>query len=64
MVLSSLSLLILNEIICAVVQAAALFSQALYTSVIEQYNVLKSAINENEGLEASNSLVTLSQPWK
>ncbi|KAJ8650536.1 hypothetical protein MRB53_003559 [Persea americana] len=45
-------------------EAAALFSQALYTSVIEQYNVLKSAINENKGLEASNSLVTLSQPWK
>ncbi|PIA58718.1 hypothetical protein AQUCO_00500570v1 [Aquilegia coerulea] len=40
------------------------FSRALYNSVTEQYNVLKSAILENQGLKASTSSVSLSQPWQ
>ncbi|KAF5194281.1 Glycerol-3-phosphate acyltransferase protein [Thalictrum thalictroides] len=40
------------------------FSRALYNSVTEQYNVLKSAILENQGLKASISSVSLSQPWQ
>ncbi|KAF9625132.1 hypothetical protein IFM89_019221 [Coptis chinensis] len=40
------------------------FSHALYKSVAEQYNVLNSAIYGNQGLKASASTVSLSQPWK
>lgn len=40
------------------------FSDALYNSVTEQYNVLKSAILQNQGLTASISTVSLSQPWQ
>ncbi|XXG75560.1 hypothetical protein AAC387_Pa08g0105 [Persea americana] len=45
-------------------EAKAAFSKALYASVTEQYSVLKSAIHGNQGLDASNSIVSLSQPWK
>ncbi|XP_043695539.1 glycerol-3-phosphate acyltransferase ATS12, chloroplastic isoform X2 [Telopea speciosissima] len=45
-------------------EAKVAFSQALYNSVVEQYNVLKSAIHGNQGLMASNSAITLSQPWQ
>ncbi|XVF52040.1 hypothetical protein PTKIN_Ptkin04bG0233200 [Pterospermum kingtungense] len=38
-------------------------TQALYKSVSEQYNVLKSAIHGKQGLEASTAAVSLSQPW-
>lgn len=58
------SLLVLNETICALLQAKAAVSKALYASVTEQYSVLKSAIHGNQGLDASNSVVSLSQPWK
>ncbi|KAF8380748.1 hypothetical protein HHK36_028238 [Tetracentron sinense] len=44
-------------------EAKVAFSQALYNSVAEQYNVLKSAIHGKQGLDASNSAVSLSQPW-
>ncbi|XP_015574486.1 glycerol-3-phosphate acyltransferase, chloroplastic isoform X2 [Ricinus communis] len=37
--------------------------EVLYDSVTEQYNVLKSAIHGKQGLEASTSTVSLSQPW-
>ncbi|OIV92976.1 hypothetical protein TanjilG_20638 [Lupinus angustifolius] len=39
------------------------YSKALYDSVNEQYNVLKSAIRGKKGLEASTPKVSLSQPW-
>lgn len=39
------------------------YTKALYDSVTEQYNVLKSAIHGKKGLEASTSAVSLSQPW-
>ncbi|XP_020692692.1 glycerol-3-phosphate acyltransferase, chloroplastic isoform X2 [Dendrobium catenatum] len=38
------------------------FSMALYNAVTEQYNILKSAIYELQGLNASDSKVSLSQP--
>lgn len=44
-------------------KAKEVFSQALYNSVTEQYSVLKSAILEYNGIDASNSVVSLSQPW-
>lgn len=43
-------------------EAKAVYSQAVYDSVCEQYNVLQSAINEGKGLEASTPNVSLSQP--
>lgn len=45
-------------------EAKEAYSQALYSSVTEQYDVLKSAIYGYNGLDASNSVVCLSQPWK
>lgn len=45
-------------------EAKEAFSQALYNSVAEQYNVLKSAICEHQGLNASNTIISLSQPWQ
>ncbi|KAB2001959.1 hypothetical protein E1A91_D11G032200v1 [Gossypium mustelinum] len=39
------------------------YTQALYKSVTEQYNVLKSAIHGKQGLEASTAGIALSQPW-
>ncbi|XAR70671.1 Glycerol-3-phosphate 1-O-acyltransferase [Bertholletia excelsa] len=39
------------------------YSQALYNSIVEQYNVLKCAIHGKKGLEASLSGISLSQPW-
>ncbi|KAK4261487.1 hypothetical protein QN277_004476 [Acacia crassicarpa] len=38
------------------------YTQALYNSVSEQYNVLKSAVYGQQGLEASTQNVCLSQP--
>ncbi|KAL0313238.1 UNVERIFIED_CONTAM: Glycerol-3-phosphate acyltransferase, chloroplastic, partial [Sesamum radiatum] len=40
------------------------FSELLYSSVCEQYNVLKSAIHGKQGLAASTPTVSLSQPWE
>uniref|UniRef100_A0A0D9XMX1 Glycerol-3-phosphate acyltransferase, chloroplastic n=1 Tax=Leersia perrieri TaxID=77586 RepID=A0A0D9XMX1_9ORYZ len=40
------------------------FSEALYNSVIDQYNVLKSAIFRGRGAVSSNSDISLSQPWR
>ncbi|KAL5724726.1 glycerol-3-phosphate 1-O-acyltransferase [Ranunculus cassubicifolius] len=40
------------------------FSSALYKSVSEQYDVLKSATYGNQGHKASIPTVSLSQPWK
>ncbi|GKV10638.1 hypothetical protein SLEP1_g21978 [Rubroshorea leprosula] len=39
------------------------YKRALYDSITEQYNVLKSAIHGKQGLGASTSGVSLSQPW-
>lgn len=44
-------------------EAKGAFSVALYHAVTEQYNILKSAIYEHQGLDASDSRVSLSQPW-
>ncbi|KAA8522005.1 hypothetical protein F0562_012681 [Nyssa sinensis] len=44
-------------------EAKVAYAQALYDSVGEQYNVLKSAIHGKQGLEASIPRVSLSQPW-
>ncbi|CAM8877797.1 unnamed protein product [Rhodiola kirilowii] len=44
-------------------QAKEAYSQVLYDSVCEQYNVLKTAIHDQQGQEASTSSVQLTQPW-
>ncbi|XP_064995675.1 glycerol-3-phosphate acyltransferase ATS12, chloroplastic isoform X4 [Musa acuminata AAA Group] len=44
-------------------EAKKAFVWALYGSVIEQYNVLESAIYGFQGLNASNSIISLSLPW-
>ncbi|XP_044466187.1 glycerol-3-phosphate acyltransferase, chloroplastic-like isoform X2 [Mangifera indica] len=44
-------------------EAKEAYTQALYNSVNEQYNVLKSAIHGKQGLKASITSVSLSQPW-
>ncbi|MBA0861244.1 hypothetical protein Goshw_026067 [Gossypium schwendimanii] len=44
-------------------EAKDVYTQALYKSVTEQYNVLKSAIHGKQGLEASTAGIALSQPW-
>lgn len=45
-------------------EAKVAYSQALYDSVSQQYNVLKSAIHGKKGLDASIPTVSLSQPWQ
>ncbi|XP_010276810.1 PREDICTED: glycerol-3-phosphate acyltransferase, chloroplastic-like [Nelumbo nucifera] len=45
-------------------EARMVFSQSLYSSVTEQYNVLNSAIHQDQGLDASIATVSLSQPWQ
>ncbi|KAL3500006.1 hypothetical protein ACH5RR_039099 [Cinchona calisaya] len=45
-------------------KSKAAYTQALYDSVCEQYNVLKSAIHGKQGLDASIPTVSLSQPWQ
>ncbi|KAL5794627.1 hypothetical protein ACOSP7_003221 [Xanthoceras sorbifolium] len=44
-------------------EAKEAYTHALYNTVTEQYNVLKSAILGNQGLDASIPSVSLSQPW-
>ncbi|KAJ7953400.1 Glycerol-3-phosphate acyltransferase, chloroplastic [Quillaja saponaria] len=44
-------------------EAKEAYTGALYNSVNEQYKVLKSAIHDKKGLEASTPSVSLSQPW-
>ncbi|XP_027359720.1 glycerol-3-phosphate acyltransferase, chloroplastic isoform X2 [Abrus precatorius] len=44
--------------------AKEVYTKALYDSVTDQYNVLKSAIHGKEGFQASTPVVSLSQPWK
>ncbi|KAL7166789.1 hypothetical protein ACSBR2_037464 [Camellia fascicularis] len=44
-------------------EAKMAYTQALYDSVVDQYNVLKSAIHGKKGLEASVPTISLSQPW-
>ncbi|CAN6311742.1 unnamed protein product [Urochloa humidicola] len=41
-----------------------LFSDSLYNSVVNQYNVLKSAILKDRGVAASSTTISLSQPWR
>ncbi|KAG5228648.1 glycerol-3-phosphate acyltransferase [Salix suchowensis] len=44
-------------------EAKEVYTEALYKSVTEQYNVLKSAVHGKQGLGASTPTVSLSQPW-
>ncbi|KAK4486542.1 hypothetical protein RD792_009226 [Penstemon davidsonii] len=44
-------------------EAKMAYTQSLYSSVCEQYNVLTSAIHGKQGLKASTPTVSLSQPW-
>ncbi|AQK66238.1 Glycerol-3-phosphate acyltransferase chloroplastic [Zea mays] len=41
-----------------------LFTNTLYNSVVNQYNVLKSAIFRDRGAAVSNNVISLSQPWR
>ncbi|GER34646.1 glycerol-3-phosphate acyltransferase [Striga asiatica] len=43
-------------------EAKLAYTQALFSSVSEQYNVLKSAIHGKQGLKASTPTISLSQP--
>ncbi|KAK4420332.1 Glycerol-3-phosphate acyltransferase ATS12, chloroplastic [Sesamum alatum] len=45
-------------------EAKMAYSESLYSSVCEQYNVLESAIYGKQGLAASIPTVSLSQPWE
>ncbi|KAG8382530.1 hypothetical protein BUALT_Bualt05G0087000 [Buddleja alternifolia] len=45
-------------------EAKLAYTESLYSSVCEQYNVLKSAIHGKQGLGASTPTVSLSQPWQ
>ncbi|CAA0843253.1 Glycerol-3-phosphate acyltransferase-chloroplastic [Striga hermonthica] len=45
-------------------EAKLAYTQALFSSVSEQYNVLKSAIHGKQGLKASTPSISLSQPWE
>ncbi|KAG9154657.1 hypothetical protein Leryth_021149 [Lithospermum erythrorhizon] len=45
-------------------EARTVYTRALYESVSRQYSILKSAIHGKQGLEASTSAVSLSQPWQ
>ncbi|GJM91582.1 hypothetical protein PR202_ga07968 [Eleusine coracana subsp. coracana] len=41
-----------------------LFAKTLYDSVVNQYNVLKTAIFRDHGAAASSPVMSLSQPWR
>ncbi|XP_066387430.1 glycerol-3-phosphate acyltransferase, chloroplastic-like [Miscanthus floridulus] len=41
-----------------------LFTNTLYNSVVNQYNVLKSAVFRDRGAAVSNNVISLSQPWR
>jgi glycerol-3-phosphate O-acyltransferase len=45
-------------------QGRELFTNTLYNSVVNQYNVLKSAIFRDRGAAVSNNAISLSQPWR
>ncbi|KAH6831433.1 phospholipid/glycerol acyltransferase family protein [Perilla frutescens var. hirtella] len=45
-------------------EAKSAYSELLYSSVYEQYNILKSAVHGKQGLKASTPTVSLTQPWK
>ncbi|KAL8254462.1 hypothetical protein R6Q59_032683 [Mikania micrantha] len=45
-------------------KAKEVYAQALYDSVFRQYRVLKTAIHELQGLDASTPSVSLTQPWQ
>ncbi|KAK6140961.1 hypothetical protein DH2020_025294 [Rehmannia glutinosa] len=45
-------------------EAKLAYTQSLYSSVSEQYNVLESAIYGKQGLKASTPTISLSQPWQ
>lgn len=47
-----------------ILQAKIAYSASLYSSVCEQYNVLKSAIHDKQGLQGSTRSISLSQPWQ
>nr|GME00063.1 glycerol-3-phosphate acyltransferase, chloroplastic [Ipomoea batatas] len=45
-------------------EAKSAYSKALFNSVNQQYKVLTSAIHGKQGLKASTTTVSLSQPWQ
>jgi glycerol-3-phosphate O-acyltransferase len=45
-------------------QAREKFTETLYNSVVDQYNVLKSAIFRDRGAVSLNPAISLSQPWR
>ncbi|KAI3453363.1 hypothetical protein Pfo_010026 [Paulownia fortunei] len=45
-------------------EARIAYTESVYSSVCEQYNVLKSAIHGKQGLKASTPIISLSQPWQ
>ncbi|KAK6122560.1 hypothetical protein DH2020_043697 [Rehmannia glutinosa] len=45
-------------------EAKIAYTESLYSSVCEQYTVLKSAIHGKQGLKASIPIISLSQPWQ
>jgi glycerol-3-phosphate O-acyltransferase len=47
-----------------IIQGRELFTNTLYNSVVNQYNVLKSAIFRDRGAAVSNNVISLSQPWR
>ncbi|KAG6399184.1 hypothetical protein SASPL_140660 [Salvia splendens] len=44
-------------------EAKSTYSELLYSSICQQYDVLKSAIYGKQGLNASSPTVLLTQPW-
>ncbi|XP_042025005.1 glycerol-3-phosphate acyltransferase, chloroplastic-like isoform X2 [Salvia splendens] len=44
-------------------EAKSTYSELLYSSISQQYDVLKSAIHGKQGLKASSPTVLLTQPW-
>ncbi|XP_073311626.1 glycerol-3-phosphate acyltransferase ATS12, chloroplastic [Primulina huaijiensis] len=45
-------------------EAKKAYAESLYSSVSEQYNILKFAIHGKQGMKASTPTVSLSQPWQ
>jgi hypothetical protein len=58
------NLLVIVTTFFFIIQGRELFTNTLYNSVVNQYNVLKSAIFRDRGAAVSNNVISLSQPWR
>lgn len=58
------NLLVIVTTFFFIIQGRELFTNTLYNSVVNQYNVLKSAIFRDRGAAVSNNAISLSQPWR